>query len=73
MAISSKVDHQCPVPQKDRDWDRLGATEWTPSGVPLNEIHRCKACGYKFKVARIYKPPRFHNGKIYPFSLAKKV
>jgi hypothetical protein len=67
--ISTKAGHECPLPQQDRDWNRL-VTELAPDGSPLTEVYKC-TCGHRFKLARQYKPKRqyFSLATRYPFTL----
>jgi hypothetical protein len=64
---TSKVDHQCTAPPADRDWDRIPSTEYAITGKPLNEIWKCRSCGYEFELKRareVFRPisrwPRLH-------------
>ncbi len=50
------VDHECTEPADRRDWERLaGDGPYSPLGVALNEIWRCKVCGYEFELQRAVK------------------
>ena len=49
---TTKVDHSCNTAPSDRDWDRIPSTEYTVQGKPLNEIYKCRQCGYEFELKR---------------------
>lgn len=65
MPRSSKVDHMCPVPAGQRDFEKRPSTEFNMKGMELNEVYRCKSCGYEFEVRRIVKKVKILGRRLY--------